>query len=62
MNRMDWKGVVDQWRKLSADEQRHISLSRIPGKVARSMGFEGEPVDPQMLETELERLMQPPAT
>lgn len=62
MNRMDWKEVIEQWRRLPADERRRISLSRIPGKVARSMAFEGEPVDPRMLETELERLMPPPAT
>ena len=62
MNRMDWKEVVEQWRRLPADERRRISLSRIPGKVARSMAFEGEQVDPRMLETELERLMPPPAT
>ena len=62
MNRMDWKEVIDQWRRLPADERRYISLSRIPGKVARSMAFEGEPVDPQMLKTELERLVGLPAT
>ena len=62
MNRTDWKEVIEQWRRLPADEQRRMSLSRIPGKVARSKAFEGEPVDPQMLETELDRLMQSPAT
>ena len=62
MNRINWREVIEQWRRLPADEQMRIGLLRIPGKVARSMAFEGEPVDPQMLETELERLMRPPAT
>lgn len=53
---MDWDEVIEQWRRLPPDEQRRISLSRIPGNVARSMAFESEPVDPQMLETELKRL------
>jgi len=52
---MDWKQVVEQWRKLPRSEQRHIRLARIPRKVARSMAFEGESVDEKMLEAELER-------
>jgi hypothetical protein len=45
----DWKAIVAEWRKLTAEEQRRIRLSRIPRKVARSMAFEGEPVDEKML-------------
>ena len=35
-----------------------MRLSRIPRKVARSMAFEGEPVDEKMLEEELQRLIE----
>lgn len=59
---MDWKQVVEQWRKLSAQEQLRVRLSRIPRKVARSMAFEGEPVDEKMLEDELSRRVTPPST
>lgn len=51
----DWKTIVAEWRKLTAEEQRRIRLSRIPRKVARSMAFEGEPVDEKMLEEFLHR-------
>ncbi len=50
MQANDWKAIVAEWRKLTAEEQRRIRLSRIPRKVARSMAFEGEPVDEKMLE------------
>ena len=59
---MDWKQIVEQWRRLPPSEQMHIRLSKIPRKVARSMAFEGEPVDQKMLEAELERRIKPPAT
>jgi hypothetical protein len=42
---MDRKQVVARWRKLPVSEQRRIRLARIPRKVARSMAFEGEPVN-----------------
>jgi len=58
---MDWKTNVQRWRALTPEQQRRIRLSRIPGKVARSMAFEGEPVDLEMLERELERLLTQPA-
>lgn len=51
----DWKAIVAEWRKLTAEEQRRIRLSRIPRKVARSMAFEGEPVDEKMLDDFLHR-------
>jgi hypothetical protein len=54
----DWKRSVRRWRQLSPEEQLRISLARIPRKVARSMAFEGEPVDEQMLERELKRLLE----
>lgn len=59
---MDWKQIVEQWRRLPPSEQMRIRLSKIPRKVARSMAFEGEPVDQKMLEAELERRIKPPAT
>ncbi len=58
---MDWKTKIRRWRNLSPEQQRQIRLSRIPGKVARSMAFEGEPVDQAMLERELQRLLTQPA-
>jgi hypothetical protein len=51
----DWKAIVAEWRKLTAEEQRRIRISRIPRKVARSMAFEGEPVDEKLLEEFLHR-------
>lgn len=58
MSTDDWKSAIDRWRSLSPAEQRRIALARLPGKVARSMAFAGEPVDEAMLEAELERLMK----
>jgi hypothetical protein len=58
MAETDWKQIAAEWRKLPSAEQRRIRLSRIPRKVARSMAFEGEPVDETMLEDELQRLMR----
>ena len=55
---MDWKQIVEQWRRLSAQEQLRIRLSRIPRKVARSMAFAGEPVEEPMLEEELRRRVE----
>ena len=54
----DWKRSVRLWRQLPPEERLRISLARIPRKVARSMAFEGEPVDEQMLERELKRLLE----
>lgn len=58
MGEADWKHIVADWRKLPPEERRRIRLNRIPRKVARSMAFEGEPVDENMLEEELQRLMK----
>lgn len=55
---MDWKDNIRRWRALSDEEKRRIRLSRIPRKVANSMAFEGEPVDVEMLERELEKLIE----
>lgn len=57
MARSDWQDAVRRWRRLTPEEQRRISLSRIPRKVARSMAFEGEPVDETWLEAELEHMV-----
>ena len=58
MGETNWKEIAAEWRKLTPEERRRIRLSRIPRKVARSMAFEGEPVDEKMLEEELQRLME----
>jgi len=49
---------LQKWRKLTPEEQRKVRLKRLPRKVARSMAFEGEPVDQKMLEQEPERLVR----
>ena len=58
MDPMNWIQAVQKWRKLTPEEQRRVRLKRLPRKVARSMAFEGEPVDQKMLEQELERLVR----
>ena len=58
MVEQDWKRSIRRWRQLPPEEQLRIRLSRIPRHVARSMAFEGEPVDEQMLERELNRLLK----
>jgi hypothetical protein len=62
MDPMNWTSAIHQWRLLTPEEQRQIRLRNLPRKVARSMAFEGEPVDQRMLEAELDRLIRPPAT
>ncbi len=59
---MDWKQTIKRWRKLTPEEQARIRLASLPRKVARSMAFEGEPVDQRILERELDRLGQQPVT
>ena len=56
MHWMDWKQAIEHWRRLTPKEQRRIRLASLPRKVARSMAFEGEPVDQRILEGELDRL------
>lgn len=58
MKTMNWVQAIRKWRLLPPEEQRRIRLARLPRKVARSMAFEGEPVDQKMLELELIRLMR----
>lgn len=55
MEEVRWEQIVERWRALSPEEQLRIRLSRIPRRVARSMAFEGEPVDEKMLEAELRK-------
>jgi hypothetical protein len=52
---MDWKEAIERWRKLPLEEQRKARLRQIPQSVARSMAFEGEPVDQEMLQQTLEQ-------
>jgi hypothetical protein len=61
MQRMNWIEAIKHWRSLSPAEQQRRALANLPRKVARSMAFEGEPVDQAMLEAELSRLRQQPA-
>lgn len=55
---MNWVQAIQNWREVPLEEQRRIRLARLPKKVARSMAFEGEPVEQRMLEEELVRLTQ----
>ena len=59
---MDWKQIIERWRNLTQEEQARIRLASLPRKVARSMAFEGEPVDQRILERELDRLGRQPVT
>ncbi|MBI4195272.1 MAG: hypothetical protein HY526_09350 [Betaproteobacteria bacterium] len=59
---MDWKQAIKHWRALPREEQRRIRLSRLPRKVARSMAFEGEPVELAVLRREHARLETPLVT
>lgn len=59
---MDWKQTIERWRSLTRQEQARIRLVSLPRKVARSMAFEGEPVDQRILERELDRLGPQPVT
>ena len=59
---MDWKQIIERWRNLTPEEQARIRLASLPRKVARSMAFEGEPVDQRMLEQELDCRGQLPVT
>ena len=54
---MSWKETIDQWRTLPPQRKQEIGIRRIPRKVARNMAFEGEAVDLELLEKELERLL-----
>jgi hypothetical protein len=62
MATMTWIASIREWRLLTPEQQRQIRLRRLPTKVARSMAFEGEPVDLRMLDAELARLTRPPDT
>lgn len=56
--RRDWRDITAAWQQLSPEEQLRRRLERIPEKVARSMAFEGEPVDVEMLRRCLEEHMR----
>ena len=57
---MVWQESIEQWRRLSAEEQRRVWWSLIPRRVGESMAFEREPVDLIWLEN-LHRAEAPPA-
>ena len=57
MQAMDWKANIRRWRQLNPEQRRQIRLARLPRKVARSMAFEGQPVDQALLEREIQRLI-----
>jgi hypothetical protein len=46
---MDWKQVIENWRKLPAQERRLRHLRVIPRHVADSMAMENEPVSEQFI-------------
>ncbi len=58
---MDWKEAIRQWRALPEAEKQRRRWDSIPGSVARSFAFEGEPVDQAMLEAVHLRPPVPPA-
>jgi hypothetical protein len=62
MTQMDWQQVTRRWQGLPPEEQLRIRLSGIPRRVARSMAFEGEPVDERPLEAALSSRLAPSAT
>jgi hypothetical protein len=57
---MDWKEAIRQWWALPEEEKQRRRRASIPRKVARSMAFEGEPVDPAELEARHARRAVPP--
>lgn len=57
---MDWKEAIRQWRALPEEEKQRVRRQNLPGKVARSFAFAGEPVDLAMLEAEHARHPMPP--
>lgn len=52
-----WKTAILRWRALSPQRKREIHIRHIARKAARSMAFEGEAVDLELLEKALERLL-----
>ena len=56
---MDWKENVARWRRLSAEQKLQLRWDSIPESVARSVAFEGEPVDRQWLEEFHRRIPRP---
>ncbi len=46
---MDWKQVIENWRKLPAQERRLRHLRAIPRHVANSMAMANEPVSEQFI-------------
>lgn len=52
---MDWKEAIECWRALPEEEKQRRRRAATASKVARSMAFEGEPVDLAELEAALAR-------
>lgn len=59
MNHKTQLAVIQAWRALAPTQQQAQRLLQIPLKVARSMAFEGEPVPPQWLSAQSQRLGLP---
>jgi hypothetical protein len=57
-----WREAVEHWRSLSAEERRRRHIDAIPGRVARSMAMENEPVDENWIRQRLARRMRRLAT
>lgn len=57
---MGIKENIDRWRSLPEAEKLRIRRAWIPRSVARSMAFEGEPVDQKRLEEYLRQITQAP--
>jgi hypothetical protein len=55
----DWKEAVRRWRALPPEEKRRIRWESIPGRVASSMAFSGDPIDEAKLREAHARLPRP---
>jgi hypothetical protein len=46
---MNWQNTIARWRKLPPQDKARRRWETVPERVARSMAFEGEPVNLQTL-------------
>lgn len=56
-----WQLAILRWRALPTIEKQRIRWQRIPRNVAQSMAFEGETVSLQVLQSEHDQRVPPPA-
>lgn len=58
---MNWQDNIARWRSLPPQDKTRRRWESIPERVARSMAFEDEPVNLQILRETLARI-EPPAS